>query len=186
VPATTSHRFNVTDYYRLAEIGVLQPDAQVELLDGQVVDSFRISPLHAAVTRLVAQPFFALPEERCIVSVRNPVRLDEYNELQPDVMLLKYIPNYYKVQHPGPADVFLLIEVADASLDYDREQKLPAYGRAGIAEVWLVNLPDQTIEVYREPHFTGYNSKTILRAGDHAAPCAFHDASVDVSALLKH
>ena len=81
--------------------------------------------------------------------------------------------------------MFLLIEVADVSLDYDREQKLPAYGRAGIPEVWIVNLRDQGIEVYREPHFAGYGSKTILRAGDQAKPQAFPDVAVDVAELLK-
>jgi Uma2 family endonuclease len=79
----------------------------------------------------------------------------------------------------------LFIEVSDSSLTTDREAKLPVYGRAGIAEVWIVNLIDQTVEVYRDPHFTGYGSKTILRAGDQAAPQAFPDVIVDVSELME-
>jgi len=169
----------------MAEIGVLAPDAQVELLDGQVRDCFRITPLHASVTRRLSQPFFGLPEKDCIVSVRNPVRLDEYSEVQPDVMLVKHRTDYYTTRHPGPEDVYVLMEVADASLEYDREKKLPAYGRKGIKEVWIVNLTEQTIEVYREPHFTGYGAKTVLRAGDKAAAQAFPDVIVDVSELLK-
>jgi Uma2 family endonuclease len=178
MPVQTNHRFSVTDYYRLAEIGVLRPDARGELLDGQIFDLLPVSPLHAAVTRRIAPPFLEQPEERCIVSIRNPVRLDEFSEPEPDVMLLRYRPDYYSKRHPGPEDVFLLIEVADASLDYDRD-KLPIYGRAGIAEVWIVNLVDQTIEVYREPHFTGYRSKAVLRAGNKATPQAFPDVTVD-------
>jgi len=100
-------------------------------------------------------------------------------------MLLKYRSDYYSTRHPGAEDVLLLIEVADASLSYDREEKLPTYGRAGIAEVWIVNLQDATIEVYREPHFTGYGNTTLLRAGDQAKPLAFPDATVDVAELLK-
>jgi Uma2 family endonuclease len=100
-------------------------------------------------------------------------------------MLLKFITDYYKSRHPGPENVLLLVEVADVSLDYDREEKLPAYGRAGVAEVWIVNLIDPTIEVYRGPHFTGYGSKAIVRAGDTIAPLAFPDAAVDVGELLK-
>jgi Uma2 family endonuclease len=169
----------------MAEVGVLAPDAQVELFAGQVFDCFRISPLHAAATSRLAESFFGAPEESYIVSVRNPVRLDDYNELQPDLALLKFISNYYKTRHPGPEDVFLLIEVADASLDYDREEKLPTYGRAGVPEVWIVNLVDLTVEVYREPHFTGYGSKTILRAGDKACPAVFPDVTVDVAELLR-
>ncbi len=78
-----------------------------------------------------------------------------------------------------------LVEVADSSLELDREDKLPAYGRAGIREVWILNLPVRTIEVYREPHIAGYGSKAILRAGDQAAPFAFPDAAVEVAELLK-
>jgi Uma2 family endonuclease len=148
------------------------------------MDPFRITPLHASVTHQIAEPFFNLPEKACIVSIRNPVRLDEYNELQPDVMLLKRIPNFYSQRHPGPEDMLLLVEVADASLDYDRADKLPAYGRAGVSEVWIVNLNELTVEIYREPNSTGYGSKTVLCAGDHAKSLAFPDMAVDVAELL--
>ena len=162
MPVQTQHRFNVSEYYLMAEVGVLKPDAQVELLNGRVVDSSRITPFHAAVTRRLSEPFFKLPEESCIVSIRNPVRLDGYNELQPDVMLLKPSPDDYTSRHPQPDDVLLLIEVSDTTLDLDRVEKLPAYGRAGIAEVWIVNLVDQVIEIHREPHFTGYPDIHLL------------------------
>lgn len=88
-------------------------------------------------------------------------------------------------RQPVQPVAYLVVEVADASLDYDREEKLPAYGRAGVSEVWIVNLRDHVIEVYREPHFTGYGLKTILRAGDKAIPQAFSDAVVDVGELLS-
>ena len=184
MPVSADHRFSVTDYYRLAETGVLRPDARVELLDGLIFDLCPVSPLHAAVTRQIARMFLEQPEERCIVSIRNPVRLDEFSEPEPDVAVLKYRPDYYKIRHPGSDDVFLLIEVADVSLDYDRD-KLPIYGRAGISEVWIVNLVDQTIQVHREPHFTGYGSKTILRAGDKATPQIFPEVTVGIAEFLK-
>ena len=100
-------------------------------------------------------------------------------------MLLKPAPDDYTIRHPRPEDVLLLIEVSDTTLSYDREEKLPAYGRAGVGEVWIVNLIDASIEVYREPHFTGYGSTTVLRAGEAAKPHAFPDTSVDVGELLK-
>jgi Uma2 family endonuclease len=100
-------------------------------------------------------------------------------------MLLKPAPDFYRKRHPQPEDVFLLIEVSDSTLEADQAEKIPAYGRAGVAEVWIVNLNDATIEVYREPHFTGYGSKAILRAGDKISPLAFPDAAVDVAELLK-
>jgi len=81
--------------------------------------------------------------------------------------------------------VFLLVEVSDSTIESDQAEKLPAYARAGIPEVWIVNLNELTLEVYREPHFTGFNSKTVLRAGQKAAPLAFPDAVVDVGELLE-
>ena|ERR1051326_282525 len=120
-----------------------------------------------------------------MTSVQNPVRLDDYSEPQPDLVLLKPSPDFYRKRHPQPQDVYLLVEVSESSLTTDREEKLPAYGRAGIAEEWIVNLIDQTVEVYREPHFAGYASKVILRVGDQARPQAFPDVAVDVSELLK-
>jgi len=100
-------------------------------------------------------------------------------------MLLKPFSDCYRNRHPQPEDVFLLVEISDTSLERDQEEKLPAYARAGIAEVWIVDLNEQTIEVYRQPHFAGYASKTVLGAGDKASPQAFPDATVDVAELLK-
>ncbi len=94
--------------------------------------------------------------------------------------------DFYRRRHPQPEDVFLLIEISDSTLETDQTEKIPAYGRAGIAEVWSINLNKLTVEVHREPHFTGYGSKTILRAGDTIAPLAFPDATVDVAELLQH
>ena len=86
---------------------------------------------------------------------------------------------------PGRRMCFWWSKFPISTLDYDREEKVPAYGRAGIAEVWIVNLNHATLVVYRDPHFTGYDSKTILRAGDQIAPQAFPDAVVNVEELLK-
>jgi len=169
----------------MGEVGLLGPDSQTELLNGQVIDFLPPTPLHAAITRRLVDKGFELPRKSCLVSVGNPVHIDDYNELQPDVMLLKFIPNYYTVKQPGPHDVFLLIEVADASFRYDSEEKLPIYARAGIPEYWIVNLQESTVEVYREPHFTGYEKKTVLQAGGKAVPSAFPDLEVDVAELLR-
>ena len=100
-------------------------------------------------------------------------------------MLLKPAADDYTSRHPCPDDVFLLIEVADTTLAYDREEKLPIYARAGISEVWIVNLEDRTVEVYRQPQAAGYGSTTVLRPGDKASPSAFADAVVDVAELLR-
>ena len=162
-----------------------RPDARVELLDGQIIDMSPIGPFHGSITKHLNQLFSAASRGRWITQVQDPVRLDEHSEPEPDLALLKPSPDFYRKRHPQPADVFLLIEISDTTLDLDQDEKIPAYGRAGIAEVWIVNLADLTIEIHREPNFTGYGSKTILHPGDEAIPQAFRDVSVDVAELLK-
>jgi Uma2 family endonuclease len=181
----TKHRFSVEDYYRMGETGVLAPDAQVELLDGEIIDMSPVSPAHGSAVRRLNRFFTQLAGDRWQVAVQDPVHLDDHSEPQPDLMLLKPSPDDYTTQHPDPTDVFLLIEVAASSLAYDRGRKLPAYGSAGITEVWIVNLEDETIEVYREPHLAGYASTTFARRGEKACPLAFPDVAVDVAELFK-
>lgn len=185
MPVQTQHRFSVKDYYRMAETGVLRPDARVELLDGKIIDMSPIGPFHGGLVKRLSRMFNLKAKGRWIVSIQDPLRLDAHSEPEPDVMLLKPSADDYTSRHPQPDDVFLLIEVSDTTLDFDHSEKLPAYGRSGLTEVWIVNLNDSTIEVYRDPHFTGYASKTILRAGEQAKPLAFPDAVVDVGELLK-
>jgi Uma2 family endonuclease len=181
----TKHRFSVREYCRMAETGVLRPDARVELLNGEIIDMSPIGPFHGGVVSRLTRLFNEMSQGRWLVWPQNPLQLDDYSEPQPDVMLLKPVPGEYTRQHPRPDDVLLLIEVADSTLETDRAEKLPAYGRAGVAEVWIVNLDEPTIEIYREPHFTGYASKIVVGPGQSAAPLAFPDAIVDVMQLLK-
>jgi len=183
--APTKHRFTVTEYYRMAETGVLQPDARVELLNGEIIDTSPIGPFHGGVTTYLTELFAAVSKGRWQTRVHNSLRLDDRSEPQPDLVLAHADPDYYRKRHPKPAEVFLLIEISDTSLETDQDDKLPAYGRAGIPEVWIVNLNDLTVEVYREPHFEGYASKQVFRAGEQASPAAFPDVSVDVTELLR-
>ena len=179
------HRFSVEDYYRMAETGVLRPDARVELLDGRIIDMSPIGPFHGGVTDYLNEFFAAASKGRWRTRVQNSLRLDDHSEPQPDLVLARPAPDFYRKRHPQPEDIFLLVEVSDATLETDQEDKLPAYGRAGIAEVWIVNLNELTVEVYREPNFAGYGAKTVLRAGEQAKPLMFPDTAVDVAELLK-
>jgi len=179
------HRFTSRDYYRMAETGVLKPDARVELLDGQIFEMSPIGPFHGGVVSRLVHLFVTQSNGRWRVWSQNPVTLDDYSEPQPDLMLLKPAADDYTTALPAPDDVFLLIEVSDSTVASDREKKLPLYGRAGIREVWIVNLPDQSIEIYRDPHYQGYASTEILRPGSQARPLAFPDVAVDVADLLR-
>jgi Uma2 family endonuclease len=183
VPA--KHRFNVSEYYRMGETGVLPPDARVELLDGEIFDMSPIGPFHGSVTKKLIRVFSGAARDRWILAVGDPVRLDDYSEPQPDIMLVKPSADFYQERHPQPSDVYLLIEVADTSLERDLNEKLPVYARSGIQEVWIVNLNEQTIEVYRQPDFTSFGSTKVLSTGEFASPEAFPDVRIDVGNLLK-
>jgi len=169
----------------MAETGLLRPDARVELLDGRILDMSPIGPFHGGVTTFLNALFTTAARGRWLTAVQNPVRLDDHSEPQPDLALLRPAPDFYRRRHPAPEDVFLLVEVSDTSWPRDVEDKLPAYGRAGIPEVWIVNLNDETIEVYREPHFAGYASRTVVPAAGQASPARFPDVTVDVARLLQ-
>jgi len=181
----TLHRFSVRDYYRLAEKGVLRPGARLELLDGRITDKSPIGPLHGGVVKRLNRLFHRASQGRWLLAVQDPVHLEDHSEPQPDLMLLRPAADDYDSRHPSPEDVFLLIEVSDSTLETEREVKLPVYGRAGIAEVWIVDLIHGTLEVYREPHAAGYAHKEVLHRGDSAAPARFPDAVIEVATLLR-
>ena len=181
----TLHRFSVKDYYRMAKTGVLPPGARVELLDGKIIDMSPIGPLHGGVVNRLNRIFNRHATDRWLLTVQNPVHLQDHSEPQPDLMLLKPAADDYDSRHPKPENVFLLIEVSDSTLEADREVKLPVYGRAGVAEVWIVNLVEGTLEVYREPHFTCYASARILHEGESIAPACFPDVVIKVAELLR-
>ncbi len=183
MPATT-HRFSVEDYHRMGESGVFKRGQRVELLEGEIIDMMPIGPFHAGVVGWLNNFFASASGGRWLVYMQNPIRLSEGSEPQPDLVLLRPDPQAYKNRHPGPEDVFLVIEAADSSLAYDRNEKLQTYARAGLSEYWLIDLVQREIEIFREPNFLGYDRAQRVRIG-RVAPTAFPDAEVDVAALLS-
>jgi len=169
----------------MAETGILPTTARVELLNGEIIDMSPIGPFHGGVAKYLTQVFTAAAKGCWVTAIQNPIHLDDHSEPEPDFVLLKPAQDYYRRRHPWPEDIYLLVEISDTSLESDQEQKLPAYGRVGVPEVWIVNLNELVVEVYREPHFNGYGSKAILLAGDEAKPLAFPDVAIVVAELLK-
>ncbi len=182
--AALKHRFTVEEYFRMAETGILKPDSRVELIDGEIVDMMPVGPFHSGSVYRLTRLFNKLAKGRWIVGSQGPLQLGETNMPEPDLMLLRVAQDEYTTAHPTADDVFLIVEVADSSLAFDQNTKLPLYARAGIEEVWILNVPQKQLEVHRQPHFTGYESKTILREGE-AAPARFPDAIVSVTELVN-
>jgi Uma2 family endonuclease len=178
------HRFTVEEYFRMAGSGVLAPGAKVELMDGEVVDMLPIGPFHSGSVNYLAEIFTERSHGRWQVAVQSPLLLGPHDMPEPDVMLLRRSEDRYKARHPAAGDVYLIIEVSDSSLAYDLHTKVPLYARAGIPEVWILNVPQKQLEVYRDPGLSGYGSKTVLRDGE-AAPALFPDATVPVAGLVN-
>jgi len=176
--------FTVAEYHKMAEAGILSEDDRVELLEGEVVRTAPIGLRHATCVRRLNRLFSKWVGERAIVDVQNPIRLGEHSEPQPDVALLKPRPDFYATSHPGPEDVVLVIEVAETSAAVDREVKVPLYARFGVPEVWLVDLAEDRVEVFREPSAQGYREVRVLRRGESVAPALLPDLAVPVDAVL--
>jgi Uma2 family endonuclease len=133
--------FNVNEFYRMAAAGVLSEDDRVELIEGEILEMSSIGSRHAACVGRLTELFGQQVGGKAIIRAQSPIRLDDYSEPLPDITLLKRRADFYAENHPTQADVLLIVEVADTSVDYDRNIKLPIYAQANIPEVWLVNLP---------------------------------------------
>lgn len=179
-----AHRFTVDEYHRMGEAGVFDEDDRVELIDGQVVEMTPIGPAHGGCVNRLTRLFAPLAGREATLSVQNPLVLAEHQEPQPDVVVLRHRADGYGAQHPGAADVLLLIEVGDTSVGSDRHAKIPIYARAGIPEAWLVDLPADRIEVYRHPAGGRYADVTTLARGASLAPLAFPNLRLGTDEIL--
>jgi Uma2 family endonuclease len=179
------HRITVDQYYRMAEVGVLSPDERVELIDGVIIDMAPIGSRHAGALRRLNQLFTVALGARAIVSGQLPVRLGHSSESQPDLAVLKPRDDFYDQAHPQAADVLLLVEVSVTSVRYDLQMKVPLYARHRIPEVWVIDLRDQLLHVYRTPKGGSYAEVTSLSMPGTITLTALPDVEIDLSGILR-
>jgi Uma2 family endonuclease len=171
------HRFTVDEYHRLGEARILHGDVRVELIAGEIVEMTPIGSDHAwVVARLVS--LFASSGGDTVVWPQNPVLLSREDEPQPDLALVKSLSSLYRKTHPGPTDILLVIEVADTSLAFDRDRKLPRYALAGIPELWIVDLPGDRILVFRSPRGETYEVTLVVSRGERIRPLALETLAI--------
>lgn len=175
-------RFTVYEYHRMAEAGILHEDDRVELIEGEVSEMSPIGARHASVVRNLNRLLGQQVSEEFLVDVQNPVRLDEDNEPEPDLGVIR--TQDYKDSLPGPEDVLLLIEVSDTTLSYDRSVKLPLYARSDIPEVWIVDLTDEIVERHTGPSGEIYRHLERVRRGETLASAALPGLSFDADAIF--
>lgn len=178
-------KLSADQYQRMGEVGVLGEDDRVELLEGELYEMAPIGDWHnSGVDSLTTGFAGEASRQQAIVRVQGSFRLSSGSEPQPDILVLRFRPDFYRTSPVGPEDVLLVVEVADSSLDFDRSVKLPLYAQAGIPEVWIVNRKDDRFEVYRDPQDGRYRSVTVAGRGDRLSPLALPDLSIEVSQVL--
>jgi Uma2 family endonuclease len=183
-PVPSRHRLDIDAYYKMAEAGILKREDRVELIDGEIIDMAAIGSPHAALTNRLARLLIRIVDDAtALVNVQSPLRLDSYNEPEPDLTLLRPRADAYRTSHPGASDVLLLIEVSDSSLAYDRGTKLALYAKFGVPEVWIVDLAGAAVELYRDPKEGTYRSRE-RRMNGILAPVLLPDTKIDIGALL--
>lgn len=155
-------KFTAAEYHRMGEAGIFGPDERIELIEGRVVAMPPIGDRHMSAVMALTQELTLALQRRAIVSVQNAIKLPDETEPEPDVAVLAPQPGRYAKGKPRPADILLLVEVADSSLDYDRGDKRALYARNGIREYWVVNLVGDQVEVCRTPTPDGYASITAV------------------------
>jgi Uma2 family endonuclease len=178
------HRFTVADYHHLLETGCLTEDSRVELLDGEIIKLAPIGPRHAACVDKLDEFLKNKLKKLAIVRVQNPILLNDYSEPEPDLSLLKRRPDYYVHGHPTPDDILVAIEVADTTADSDRAYKIPAYARAGLPEVWLIDLYNDRVEIYTRPASGLYQEVRIILRGQRLVSTSLPNLKLKADDIL--
>jgi Uma2 family endonuclease len=177
-------RFTVDDYHRMAAAGILGQEDRVELLDGHIVEMTPIGPAHAGCVKELVRLLYQAAGGTILLGVQDTLVLGKDSAPQPDITVLRPRPDGYRASHPRATDALLVVEVADTSAHSDRLLKVPLYARAGIPEVWLVDLPADRIEVYRHPRGDRYSDVSFAHRGETLQPMELPGVSLPAGQIL--
>jgi Uma2 family endonuclease len=178
-------QITVKEYDAMIESGVFDEDDQVELLNGAIVEKMPKGTKHSAATYRVAKKFFKIFDEKAVVRIQDSIWLDGVSEPEPDIVVAYPKEDDYENSHPTPDEIYLVLEVSDSTLSYDRNAKKEAYSRAEIRQYLVLNVQDKTIEDYREPSADGFQSKQTYRVGQSFNLVAFPEITISVSDFLS-
>lgn len=160
----TLRLITTADYHRMAEVGILAADEQVELIAGQIVQKMPKDPAHSALCKRLEKLIERQLGEQVLVRLQDPVQLDAYSEPEPDIAVVHPSLSFYADHHPSPDEVYLIVEIADTTIDRDLGSKASLYTAAGIMDYWVLNVAQQQLHVFRDPQPDGYQRQMILKA----------------------
>ena len=176
--------FSADEYQRLADVGILGEDDRVELIEGRIVRMAAKNMKHAMATKRANRYFTRLLGDRVVVGVQDPILLNDYSEPEPDIILVAPPEDRYFDHHPAPKEIYLVLEIADSSLPYDRDVKCPLFAQNRIVQFCLLNLQNRELEDYQHPSRDGYRSKQTYSEEDVFNLVAFPEVSIKVKDLL--
>jgi Uma2 family endonuclease len=183
IPQRVPLRFTVDDYYKMIDLGMLKDYEKAEIIEGELIKQMTIGDRHAHIVDLLTKMFIRNVSDNVLVRIQNPLRLSNFNEPEPDVVLAD-LTKFDGMRHPRPAEVLLVIEVSDATLKYDREVKIPLYAEAEIPEVWIINLPKNIVEIHTKPSNGVYQFVKIFASGENVKTEVLPDLSIEVDKIL--
>lgn len=182
--APAPYRFSVDEWHQMGEAGLFDEDARVELLDGEVVTMSPIGPRHAVCVARLNRLLWRALGDRAVIRVQDPIGLDQHSEPEPDLALTRPPLEAYLTVHPGPGDLFLVIEVADTTYESDRGRKALLYARAGVPECWVVSLGTDRVVVLSEPGPDGYRDERIAGRGEQVEPAGLPGVVLSVDDIF--
>jgi GxxExxY protein len=169
----TKKLFNVYEYYKMAEVGILRDDVRTELINGEIIEMSPMGARHASAVSRLTEFLVTLLKGKAQLRPQLPLRLNDYNEPEPDLCFVKPRLDHYGKKHPGSSDTLLAIEVSDSSLRYDRDVKSVLYATTRVPEFWIVHLKGDVLLVFRDPSKGQYKTSLTLHRGESVAPLAF-------------
>ena len=186
---TTTRRFTLEEYHRLTEIGLFHEDERVELIRGEVMQMAAKGTAHTTCCRNLLRELAKLVGSQAELQCQDPITLPSGSEPEPDFVIAGATDDHYLFAHPSPKDILLVIEIADSSLNYDQEVKIPLYAEAGISDYWIFNLVAQHLECYSEPYQEltlnfAYGLKRIFLPNQSVILPYFADLSLDLSRIF--
>ena len=180
----TIRKWTVKEYHKLGEMGVFHPEERVELLSGNIIKMSAKGTAHTSALGRTDRLLQSLFGNLAWVRIQDPIALDDNSEPEPDIAVVRIDPFDYATHHPTPSEVYLIIEVADSSLTFDREIKAKAYARSGIADYWVLNVNNRQLHIFREPAVDGYQSELILGENGSISPLQFPTVNIAIQAML--
>jgi Uma2 family endonuclease len=181
-PTVTLHHWTRAEYDRMVEAAVFQPEARLELVEGEIVNMTPQGSFHSTITQLLNEALRDVFGKGFTVRVQMPLAVDDHSEPEPDIAVVKGAPRDYLNAHPLTA--LLVVEVADTTLGFDRIRKKRVYARNGIRDYWVVDVKAERLEVYRDPLGDDYASKATYGRGDRIQPLAVPGSYLEVTDLL--